>query len=357
MTPNLSSQEPLLLPVAQQDLTLSVLLPFEPRTQSRKQIEASVRRLMVQAEERLLQQTSRQVTREVLDQLKQLFDQLDYGATAKSVALWATPSKGKLVYWQMPVGEAVVLDQHFDVRQLLPFRKEEKQYLLLVMGDHFAGIYLGKEKQLSRLVANAPVSVGRGIDPALDAAQQKQVVLQRSVKHFDDALSILQRAYKLPVFIVAPAAHLAQFRKQSRNAAGATALVEVPATINERELQAVVAPYLANWQQLKAAKLMTQLEDALQAGKLAVGIGEVWTAANQKRGRLLVVEADYAYPAYIDNQGGVLYSDTIPLSQTNRQTRDAVSDAMSCVLAGGGTVEIVENGTLADYLHAALICY
>lgn len=357
MTPNLSSQEPLRISVTQQELVVSLLLPFEHHTQSKKNIEAAIRRLTAQAEELLLQQTSRQVMREVLLQVKVLFDQLDYGAIAKSVALWATPSKGKLVYWQMPVVEAVVLGQHFDVRQLLPFRKEEKQYLLLVMGDHFAGIYQGKEKQLSRLVANAPVSVGRGIDPALDAAQQKQVVLQRSVKHFDDALSILQRAYKLPVFIVAPVAHLAQFRKQSRSAAGATALVEVSATINERELQAVVAPYLANWQQLKTAKLMMQLEDALLAGKLAVGIGEVWTAANQKRGRLLVVEADYTYPAYIDNQGGVLYADTIPLNQTNRQTRDAVSDAISCVLAGGGTVEIVENGTLADYLHTALICY
>lgn len=346
-----------MLPVTQQDLVLNLLLPFEPRTQSRKNIEAAIRRLTVQAEELLLQQTSRQVMREVMQQVKVLFDQLDYGAAAKSVALWATPTKGKLQYWQMPVSEAVELEQQFDVRRLMAYRKEDKQYLMLVMGDHFAGIYHGKDKQLSRLVANAPVAVGKGIDPSLDAAQQKQVGLQRSVKHFDDALSVLLRAYKLPVFIVAPSAHLAHFRKQSRNAAGATALVEVPATISERDLQAVIAPYLANWQQLKAAKLLLQLEDSLHSGKLAVGIGEVWPSANSKRGRLLVVESDYTFPAYLDKQGGVLYSDTIPLHPDHRQTRDAVADAMACVLASGGMVEIVEKGVLADYLHVALVCY
>lgn len=357
MTFNPSSQEPLVLPLTPQDLMVMVLLPFDPKAQSRKLIEASIRRLTLQAEELLMQQTTRQSGREMLQQLKRLFEQLDYSAAAKSVAFWVTPTTGKMQYWQVPVSEAVELGDHFDVRRLMAYRKEDKQYLMLVMGDHFAGIYHGKDKQLSRLVANAPVGVGKGIDPSLDAAQQKQVALQRSVKHFDDALSILLRAYKLPVFIVAPSAHLAHFRKQSRNAAGATALVEVAVSISERDLQAVIAPYLANWQKLKAEKLLQQLDDALQAGKLAVGISDVWPAANSKRGRLMAAETDYIFPAYLDNQGGVMYADTIPLHAGLRQTRDAVADAMAAVLAGGGMVEIVEKGVLADYLHVAMVCY
>lgn len=359
MTPNLSSQEPLLLQTAQQALSVSVLLPFEPRSNSKKNIEASMRRLMEQMENQLLQQVSRQQTRQICGQLKQLFDQLDYSAASKSVAFWVSAERGKMFYWNIAVEEAVVISEDFDARRLLAFKKEEKQYLLLVMANHFAGIYLGNGRNLSRLVANAPVSAsgGKGIDPTADATQQQHIDLQRSVKHFDNALSILLRAYTLPVFIAAPAAHLACFEQISRNASNATALITIPASINEFGLKQVMASYISNWQTLKEKRLLAQLEQSLQMGKLAVGVSEVWKAAHQKRGKLLLVEEDYTYPAYLNTFDGILYTDAIPLNESGRQTKDAVSDAIEQVLASGGKVEIVGNGVLSDYLHVTMICY
>lgn len=359
MTPKSSSLEIIPLHPATQELCVSVLLPFEPRAMPKKLIAASMKRLLEETESRLLHQTSRQITRQVLGQLHQLFEQLDYGVAAKSVVMEVSADRGQLVYWQLPVHEAVEVGSGFDVRQLLRHRKEEKQYLLLVMGDHYAGIYLGNGRQLSRLVANAPVgaaAVPTALSPA-NAAALRQQAIERGVKHFDDALSILQKAYKLPVFIVAPAAQLACFRQRSANASNAAALVEVPASITELGLQQVMAPYLDKWQDLKAQRLKVQLEQALLAGKLAVGISEVWTAAHARRGRVLVVENDYSYPAYVDNQGGVLYADAIPMSQHSRHTRDAVGDAMAAVLANGGQVEVLAKDSLADYVHVALITY
>lgn len=345
--------------VPTQELSVSVLLPFEPRATPKKTILASTKRLLEETESRLLHQTSRQITRQVCGRLAQLFDQLDYGVAARSVAFHVSADQGQMVYWQVPVHEAVEVGSGFDVRQLLAHRREEKQFLLLVMGDHYAGIYLGNGRHLSRLVANAPVgAVTRsGEVPAGNASALQQQAIEKAVKHFDDALSILSKAYKLPVFIFAPAAQLAAFRKRSANAASATALVEVPASITELGLQQVMAPYLDKWQELKVQRLKMQLEQALHAGKLAVGISEVWTAAQQKRGKILVVEAAYTYPAYVDSQGAVLYADTIPMNQHSRHTRDAVADAIAAVLAAGGQVELVGNDSLHDFVHVALITY
>jgi hypothetical protein len=358
MTPNFSGQEPLLVPAPQQEPCVSVLLPFEPRATAKKIIEASIKRVMETAEAKLQHEAGRTAARQVCGQLKELLDSLDYSAGSKSVALWANANKGKMQYWQMPVTEAVETGAAFDARRLLAYRKEEKQYLLLVMGDHFAGIYLGNDKSMSRLVANAPVnaagSTGRHFE---DDAQKQMAALERSVKHFDNALSILQRAYHLPVFIVAPAGHLACFKQVSGNAQNATALIEVPAAINEFRLKQVIEPYMLNWQSLKEKRLLVQMEQARQSGKLATGIDEVWTAAVQKRGKLLMVEEDYVYPAYIDAQGGMLYADAIPLSQTSRHTDDAVSEAMAYVLANGGKAEIMSKGIIAEYAHVAMICY
>jgi hypothetical protein len=355
MNTNFSGQELLSVSASEQNPCVSVLLPFEPRATAKKIIEASVKRVMEAAEARLHQEAGRQPARQVCSQLKQLLDSLDYSAGSKSVALWANANKGKIQYWQMAVTETVVTGQTFDARSLLAHRKEEKQYLLLVMGDHYAGIYLGNDKSMSRLVANAPVNAGRHFED--DAAQHQVAALERSVKHFDNALSILLKAYQLPVFIVAPAAHLACFRLASGNAKNATALIEVPASINELGLKQVIEPYILNWQSLKESRLLVQMEHALLAGKLAIGISEVWSAAVQKRGKLLMAEEDYVYPAYIDAQDGMLYADAIPLSQTSSHTQDAISEAMAYVLANGGKVEIVKKGVLSDYAQVAMICY
>lgn len=356
MTPNLSNQQPAIMQPAQQDVAVSLLLPFEPRATAKKVIEAAAKRLLERAEQLLLQQASRQTTRQVMSQLKLLIDQLDYSAGAKSVALWASPDKSKMVYWQMAVNETVELAPEFDARRLIQHRREDKQYLLLVIGDHYGGIYLGNGKTMSRLVANAPVNAS-GAVAADRAGNAETVAVLRTVTHFDNALGILLKAYDLPFFVVAPSAHIAGFKAHSKNAGNATALIEVPVSINEFGLKQVMSPYINKWQELKEQRLLVQAENALGKGKLAVGISEVWTAAVQKRGRVLLVEADYAYPAYINEQEALLYADAIPLSETSRQTKDVVSDAIACVLASGGRVEIVDNGLLSGYLHIAMIVY
>lgn len=306
-----------------------------------------MQRLLQEAEELLLQQKGRQQAAQLCQQLKALFAQLDYGVSTKSVAFWVHGQGGKLAYWNMPANAGLLLSNEWDIRGLLAFKKEEKEYLFLVMSENFAGIYLGNGRSLSRLVANAPVNAGG----------QAGDKLEQTVRHFQNALSILLKVYKLPYIVAAPAPHLEQFRQQSELANAATALIEVRNGINEYGLQQALAPYLNRWQELKEKGLQAALAQAAQQGKLASGIDEVWHAAREKRGRTLVVDADYQYPAYLDAAGNLLYADAIPISPGNHKTKDAVADTMQQVLAGGGNVERVTANSLAQYGHIALLHY
>jgi len=82
----------------------------------------------------------------------------------------------------------------------------------------------------------------------------------------------------------------------------------------------------------------------------------VWTAANDKLGRLLIVEKNFNYPAdHTSNSDHINKHDE--LKNTPFYIKDAVDDVIEMVLKYGGDVIFVEEGVLAEFDHIALIQY
>jgi hypothetical protein len=354
MTSKLQANNSTLAVTGNEEVVLSLLIPFEPKITSKEKIEANLRKVVAKADEQL---HSRSLPPEQVSQmmmhLQVALAGVEYNNQKKSLAIMVTPQGAKLQYWNMPVQETILVGPSFAVRQLAARRHTEKEYLLLAIGEHFGGIYLGNGPRISRLVANSPSSEAgtTPIDPSPGAA------IHRAVKHLDNALSILRRSYRYPVFVIAPGAYLGCFKEISPNAASAAALIEANPHGNDARLQQLMVPYLADWQSLTEKALVRQLDEALQKGKLAVGITECWPAAFEKKGQMLVVEEDYVFPAYLDQKNGVLYADAIPMNKDARKTTDAVEVIMEKVLADGGKVELVRSGVLSGFLHVTLTCY
>jgi hypothetical protein len=353
MTSSLQTKQTELKSQDVQELTLSLLFPFEPKINAKSHIEATLKDLLEEAESRVFQQMPKQQARLVLAQVKQMVGGLDFGTHKRSVVLTATPHSGKVYYWNIPVQKTILISREFPVRELLAKKKVEKNYLLLAMGENVAGIYLGSGTKLSRLVANSPA-------PPFQSRIKNdgcQSDLQRSVIHIDAALSILLRSYGYPVFVVAPSKTIQCFRQLSRNVPAIAAFIEKSSDCSSFSLQKLMAPHLADWQSLKEKLLLQQLEQTQQVGKLAVGISEVWHAASERRGRLMVVEDEYVFPAYLDQNAGIFYADAIPIDTATHPATDAVCDAIIKVLADGGIVEVVAKGTMSEYMHVAMVCF
>ena len=86
------------------------------------------------------------------------------------------------------------------------------------------------------------------------------------------------------------------------------------------------------------------------------GINQVWKAASEKRGRLLVVEKNFIFPAQHGSSPDVIYNND-DLVQKPFYIKDAVDDIIEKVLASGGDVEFVDEGILKDFSKIALIEY
>jgi hypothetical protein len=89
---------------------------------------------------------------------------------------------------------------------------------------------------------------------------------------------------------------------------------------------------------------------------LAVGINEAWQASVQNRGRMLIVEKNFFYPAEHGANKEVIYK-MDNSSNNNFFIKDAVDDIIEKVIESGGDVEFVDEGLLNDYQKIVLLEY
>ena len=94
-------------------------------------------------------------------------------------------------------------------------------------------------------------------------------------------------------------------------------------------------------------------QKAVSERKTVSTVGEVWRLAHQGRGRLLLVEEDFHFPARVDESGQ-------HITQADDATApdvidDAVDEIIETVLAKQGEVVFVENGSLQEHQRIVLI--
>jgi len=97
----------------------------------------------------------------------------------------------------------------------------------------------------------------------------------------------------------------------------------------------------------------SELNQALGEQRVVSSIGEVWRLANEGRGRLLLVEEDFHYPAQVDETGMHLRPDGD--ASAPNVIDDAVDALIETVLRKQGRVVFLEKDQLAVHQRIALI--
>lgn len=360
MVPQLHGKNEARVEPAQAQMSVAILMPFEPKIMPKAKIEASLKTAVKEVETELFRLYPSAFVKQAVHRLKTLIANLDYSTHKKSIAIFLSPFLEKVYYWNMPVQEKVVVGSSLALRELVRNKPEEKNYLLLVLNKHHSCIYLGNGEKIIRLVSDSPrLLYGKHMAhlPFADQQAQEKSLLCQFMQHFDNSMSIILKAYPLPVLVMASEELLTCFAENTKNGRHISKAIRFSLeNPTEEEVLAAAKPQLEKWDGIKQKFLLSELEHALNEGKLAVGMDEVWTAAKDRKGKLLVVEEDYVFPAYLDHHNTLIFADAIPINES-LHVNDAVNDALEKVLADGGTVELVKKGVLKDFLHIALILH
>jgi hypothetical protein len=339
---------------------VSIIMPFEPKMKPKAALVHSLQMAMDKVERQLTEQYPDEISRLVMQKLGTLIRGLNYGTYKKSVAVYVSPVFEKVLYLDISVEEKIIIDESFEIRDLVYSKKQLHKYLVLLLSSKESQVYLGNSNSFVRIVSNTPEYID---DPPervanfSDVSERRELLTDKFLHQIDRSLDIILNSYHLPLFVLGTEKITGHFKKLTKHG---SAVVEYVHGNYEDEtlpgLKEVLEPYINDWKKVQQKDLLNQMEEAAGKNKLAVGMRDVWREAMRKKGRLLLVEKNYTYAAERGSTDEIIYKAIEPYNRFS-YIRDAVDDVIEKVLENGGDVEFVETGLLEDHHHIVLLQY
>ena len=343
---------------------VSIILPFEPKINARTELEQQLKFAIDEVEREIKKDYRDELAATVVQKLKRIVKDLNFSTSKKSVAVYVSPVFEKVIYLDIPAMQKVMVDDSFEIRDLLQDKKELHEYLVLVVSSKWSRIYAGNYASFRKVAAHVPGQVAvfaneppERVGNFSDPSSRKEKLLEKFLHHIDEGLRSILQEYPLPVFVLGAKRVLGHFKaltKNEKQIAGYISGNYEDSTASA--LSKLLAPHIGAAKKAKMESLRSQAEKAADAGKLATGMKEVWKSAMQRKGRLLIVERNFMFAG--DHGGGE--DELLPADGLRKQfssIKDAVDDVIEKVLIHGGDVEFVEEGFLRDFGHIALIRY
>ena len=346
----------------QESPAITIVLPFEPKMTPKSHLQNRLKEVVGEIREELQKEYPREQVTSIVQKLNGILNNLDFITYKKSLAILLSPGFERIYYLDFPVIEKITVDHEFNLKEVIQSKKDLHKYLALVLSGEGSRIYLGNAHQFIKIVSNLPQSVQScENDPAekvgnfSDPSHHKEILLKKFLKYTDDGLSLLLEAYPLPLFIIGSKKMLGHFKKITRNEHSIVDYIHGSFShYPESTIQNVIAPYVADWNNVRQKDLLNRLELAAGAAKLAAGIHEVRKETRNKNARLLVIEKSFSSPIR-DRVPGIFRiekNDNIP-----PHLKDGVDQLIEEVIESGGEVEFVEDGSLNSFDHIALVKY
>jgi Bacterial archaeo-eukaryotic release factor family 3 len=359
----LSSEEKILIGTDYMP-AVSILMPFEPKMSLETETEHRLKVVIGKVEKELMASYPAEKAMPVLNKLHHLVRDLNFDTHKKSIAIFVSPLIEKVYYLDFHVVEKVVIDESFEIRDLVYNKKQSVQFLILILSGKSSKMYWADHSKLVLIKSSLPENIDayerdmpEKVGNFSDQHNHHEILLWKFIHHMDEGLSLILKAYPLPVFVLGPAKVLGNFKKMTKNQKSLVGYIHGNyeyASITE--ILSAMKPYVAEWRKIKQQSILQELDEAASRHQLDAGMQAVWESATHKIGRLLIVERDFIYPTHL-GEGPDHIDKQDPTEPNPFYIKDAVDDVMEKTLNNGGDVEFVDNGLLVAYDHIASIRY
>ena len=337
---------------------LSILLPSHRTSPDNKQDPILVKNLVDEAVSRPAAEFSRRELEPLLTNLDTLVRKIDYPYTLDGLALYVSHDFTKLYNLPFSVPARVVIDKTFATRDLVYGMHRLQRYWVLLLSQSSTRLLVGTGETIEE-VSDQHFSMqmtGPGATAPLPYEADSSYLDDRHRRFFqqvDAAFAEYAKDDPLPLIVGGVDRQVSFFREVSQHTsqiAGTLSGNFDKATIHE--LTPLVLPIMQTVRQTQQSDALEQLEDGISAQKVVSTIEEVWQLAQEGRGKLLLVEKNYHIPAILTPTGSLQIVDRVGGTDV---MDDAVDEVIEAVLAKGGNVVMVEDGTLAHHQTIALI--
>lgn len=342
--------------------SLTITLPTHRSAPDNRQDPIRLKGLVKEAAERLLAEFDRRTVEPLLLRLEELAGGVNHHENLDGLALFVSADFARAVRLPFTLQERVVVDETFYTRDLVFALNRTPRFWLLVLSEKPTRLLEGTRDHLLEIEKSGfPMKhTGPGGERPLPPGFGINKSAYRDEKHrqffrdVDAALKTVLASDPLPLVVVGVDRYLAFFREVSdHRSAILTSFTGSHDSTSPHDLGKLVWPLVEAALAAEREQVFAELDRAMSERKITTAIGEIWPLAHEGRGRLLLVEEDYHYPARVDAAGKKMTpADDVTAPDV---IDDAVDEVIEAVLLKQGQVVFVEPGRLADHGRIALI--
>lgn len=342
--------------------SLTITLPTHRSAPENRQDPIRVKNLVEQATNRLLEEFNKRDIEVLIGRLQALAEEIDYRNTLDGLALFINHDFARVLYLPFTLKERVAIDETFFIRDLVFAMNRTPRYWVLALSEKPTRLFEATRENLVEISEGGfPMTHERpGGEESLPGGFGVRKSAYRDERHrqffrdIDAALRPFLLEDPIPLAVVGVDRYLSFYKEVSDHKKAFIATLNGSHDkTSAHELGKLVWPLVKVKLAEERQQVLGELDKAIGERKFASTVGEVWRAAHEGRGRLLLVEEDYHYPARVDKSGAHL----TPAEDVTAPDvlDDAVDEIISAVLEKQGKVVFVENGQLKDHDRIALI--
>lgn len=337
--------------------SLSILLPTHRTSPDNKQDPIRVKNLVDEAKERLREEFSAREIEPLFNKLDTLVSEIDYPHTLDGFALFVSHDFAQSYYLPFPVPARVVIDKTFATRDLVYGLHREQRYWVLLLSQASTRLLAGTGETLEEVKdENFPMTMtGPGGTSPIPFDADSSYLDDRHRRFFqqvDNAFANYAEDESLPLIVGGVIRQVSFFQEVSQYTSAIAGTLSgnfdktpIP------ELIPQVWPIVQSVRDAQKANALQALDAAMGTQSVVSTVGEAWRLANEARGKLLLVEKNYHVPAILTANGGLKLVEEAGGTEV---IDDAVDEVIEAVLAKGGEVAIVDDGSLSIHQRIAL---
>ncbi len=303
------------------------------------------------------------ISKPLIVKLIKVYNEVDFKVLSKGLAIYISQNHEKLFRFSFTVKEKVIIDKSFQIRDLLFAAKYNIEYFILLISSNENKLFRGFDKSFKEIdFVDAPknikewkIDLHTKVGNFSDAHSINDITLEKYLRDIDRSLSNILRVNALPIVIACVGEIADKYKKISKNSDLVLGYIEgnfEHASVSEIVNKTI--PVLEEKSIKEQEKYLDLLMDAIGMNTFASGITDVWKASMENRSRILLVEKNYSCPAKFGISKFTLITKDVDANDIY-SIKDAVDDLIEIVLKRGGDVVFVEDDTLIEHNHIALI--
>jgi hypothetical protein len=341
---------------------VSIIIPFQTKISLKTELDKELKFAVDKVAKKMDEHYPQEQTTLILDKLNNLIANLQLETNKKALVIYISPIFQKYYFLDAKVEAKIIIDDSFEIRDLVYDKKSNTRFLLFLLSVEYCQLYMGAQGELTPVPLASSQELKDYVNTEVERvsnftspAEFKETQVEKFMRQMDKELGQVLNSQALPVFLMGSKTILGLFNTITHHEKHIAGLVDGNYEgATPVQLEKALQPVLLKWKRKEQQQLLVQIEKAATEKKMSFGIQDVWKAANEKKGRLLIVERNYMAAGEHISNDKIIYKPTGEHNEFH-YSHDVVDDVIEQVLKNGGDVAFVDQGVLAKFQHVVLL--